>query len=243
MKKLFIAVGLFLLSSLFMQANALVVEQKDTGYVSVNAVSAKEIIPDTASIYFSVETSSTDSKAAVNKNKEISSQLIDSLKPILALDKSDSIQTRNFILRPNYSYDKNGKRTFINYTAVNTIYVKTKKLENVPKLIDLAVKNSATTVSDLNFLVENEKQYAGELAQEALSKAKILATLTASALGQKVTGIKSVRVNIYPQNNYAPRGAIYSNAKTAAIGAAKSTPVEYGKIKLQANVDAEFYVK
>ena len=57
MKKLFIAVGLFLLSSLFMQANALVVEQKDTGYVSVNAVSAKEIIPDTASIYFSVETS------------------------------------------------------------------------------------------------------------------------------------------------------------------------------------------
>ena len=243
MKKLFIAVGVFLLSSLFMQANALFVEQKDTGYVSVNAVSAKEIIPDTDSIYFSVETSSTDSKAAVNKNKEISSQLIDSLKPILALDKSDSIQTRNFILRPNYSYDKNGKRTFINYTAVNTIYVKTKKLENVSKLIDLAVKNSATTVSDLNFLVENEKQYAGELAQEALSKAKILATLTASALGQKVTGIKSVRVNIYPQNNYAPRGAMYSNAKTAATGAAKSTPVEYGKIKLQANVDAEFYVK
>ena len=59
MKKLFIAVGLFFLSSLFMQANALVVEQKDTGYVSVNAVSAKEIITDTASIYFSVETSST----------------------------------------------------------------------------------------------------------------------------------------------------------------------------------------
>ena len=36
---------------------------------------------------------------------------------------------------------------------------------------------------------------------------------------------------------------MYSNAKTAATDAAKSTPVEYGKIKLQANVDAEFYVK
>lgn len=244
MKKIFTAMGLFAVMALFSfsaNANAMTVVQKDMGYVSVNTSVSKEIIPDTASIYFSVDTVSADSKTAVNKNKEISSKLIDSLKPILALDKSDSIQTKNFILRPNYSYDKNGKRQFLNYTASNTIYVKTKKLENVSKLIDTAVANNATSVSEMTFLVENEKQYAGELAQEALRKAKVLAGLTASTLGQKVNGVKSVRVNIYPQNSYAPRAAALSSAKEAA--GAKSTPIEYGKIKLQANVDAEFYVK
>lgn len=223
-------------------AQAITVVQKDMGYVSVSTNATKEILPDTATLSFTVETLSNDSKTAVNKNKDISSKLIDSLKPILALDKSDSIQTRNFVLRPNYSYDKNGKRTFLNYTVLNTIYVKTKNLENVSKLIDTAVANNATSVSELDFQVENEKQYAGELAQEALSKAKILASLSALSLGQKVKGIKSVRVSIYPRNAFSPRYAVNSAAKDSSSGL-KDTPVEFGKIKLQATVDAEFYVK
>lgn len=243
MKKLFIALGLFAATAFIMPANAITVVEKDMGYVSVNSSADKEIIPDTASIFFTVETVSTDSKAVVNKNKEISSNLILALKPILALDKTDSIQTKNFALRPNYTYEKNGKKNFVNYTASNTIYVKTKKLENVSKLIDTAVANNATSVSELSFFVENEKQFSGELAQEAIRKAKILAQLTASTLNQRVCGIKSIRVNVYPQNSYNARYATMNASAKDSTGAGKAMPVEFGKIKLQANVDAEFYVK
>lgn len=242
MKKLFVLLGILAMSAFTMSADAITVVEKDMGYVSVNASASKEIVPDTASIYFSVETVSKDSKVAVNKNKELTSALILSLKPILALEKSDSLQTKNFVLRPNYSYDKSGKRTFQNYTAMNTIYVKTKKLENVSKLIDTAVANNATNVSELNFFIENEKQYANQLAQEAINNAKVIANLTASTLNQKVSGIKSIRVSIYPQNQYNARYAAM-NASRDAAGAKKATPVEFGKIKLQANVDADFYVK
>lgn len=244
MKKLLIMFGVLAAVLFAVPANAFTIVEKDMGYVSVNSSADKEIIPDTASIYFTVETVSVDSKAAVGKNKELTSNLILSLKPILALDKTDSIQTKNFVLRPNYTYEKNGKKNFVNYTASNTIYVKTKKLENVSKLIDAAVANNATSVSELSFFLENEREFSQQLAQEAISKAKVLAQLTASTLNQKVSGIKSIRVNIYPQNSYNARySTMNAMAKDSSAGTGKATPVEFGKIKLQANVDAEFYVK
>ncbi len=247
MKKIVLAISLLLLTSFFyfkspLSANAITVVHKDMGYISVNSSASKEVLPDTASIYFNVETSAKDSKSAVDKNKEITSSLILALKPILALDKSDSIQTKNFILRPNYSYDKNGKKTFQNYVASNIIYVKTKNIDNVSKLIDTAVANNATSVSDLCFSIENEKQYSGELAKEAINKAKIIAGFTANTLNQKLSGVKSISVNISSQNNFEPRYAsMKSNPKSQQY--LKDASVQYGKIKLQAYVRAEFYVK
>ncbi len=247
MKKVLFAVGLVLFAFFAyfessQAVSAVTVVHKDLGYISVNSSASKEILPDTASIYFNVETSAKDSKSAVDKNKEISSALILALKPILALDKSDSIQTKNFILRPTYSYDKSGKKTFQNYVASNIIYVKTKNIDNVSKLIDTAVANNATSVSDLYFSIENEKQYAGELAKEAINNAKIIAGFTANTLNQKLSGVKSINVNISSQNNFEPRYlSMKSNPKAQQYS--KDTSVQYGKIKLQANVRAEFYVK
>lgn len=234
---------LFILALLFTfvysnSADAITVVHKDMGYISVNSTASKEIIPDTASVYFTIETSAPDSQSAVNKNKEYTSKVINSLKPLLAIEKSDSIQTKNFILKPVYKKEKNGKKTFLNYTAVNVIFVKTKNLENVSALIDAAVQKNVSNVSGLSFYVENEKQYAGELAQEALSKAKVVAGLTASTLNQQVKGIKSVRVTVYPQNNMQPY--VTSELKSSSK---KDSQIEYGKVKLEANVNAEFYVK
>ncbi len=234
---------LFILALLFTfvysnSADAITVVHKDMGYISVNSTASKEIIPDTASVYFTIETSAPDSQSAVNKNKEYTSKVINSLKPLLAIEKSDSIQTKNFILKPVYKKEKNGKKTFLNYTAVNVIFVKTKNLENVSALIDAAVQKNVSNVSGLSFYVENEKQYAGKLAQEALSKAKVVAGLTASTLNQQVKGIKSVRVTVYPQNNMQPY--VTNELKSSSK---KDSQIEYGKVKLEANVNAEFYVK
>ena len=242
MKKLLTFLVVCLSFSMLLKADAATIVHKDMGYISVNATAAKEIIPDTASIYFSVDTSAPDSKSAANKNKEASEKLIDSLKPLLALEKSDSIQTKSFILKPNYKYEKNGKKTFINYTASNVIYVKTKNLAKVSELIDTAVANNATSVNGLEFFVENEQQFAGEIAQEALSKAKVIAGLAASNLGQKVKDIKSLRVTVYPQNSGSPYRAMAAELK-ASNSVKIQLPVEFGKIKLEANVNAEFYVK
>lgn len=224
-----------LLMGLVIPANAFTTVEKEMGFVSVNAKAVKEVAPDTASIKFFVDTKSVDSKDAIKQNKEESTKLIDSLKALLSDDNS-VIQTTNFVLKPNY-ITKDGKKTFVDYSATNSISVKTKSISKMSEIIDIATKNGATSVSDLNFYVENEKQFEGQLAKQALSDAKIIAELTASTLGQKVTGIRAVRVNIYPQT---VQNATFLNAKSTS---GSSLPVEKGKIKIQANVDAEFYVK
>ena len=219
---------------------AITVTEKDMGYISVNASAVKEIAPDAASLSFSVESTAKDSKIAVEQNKEIASALILALKPLLALDKGDSIQTNSFVLRPHYSYDKNGKKTFQNFTATNKVKVKTRNLDQVAKLIDVAAENKVINISELKFYIEVEQKYTGEITQEALCKAQSIANSSAATLKQRVKGVRSVRINTYQQNAY---NQTYNGIDTIKNTDSSSTPVEYGKIKLQANVDAEFYVK
>ena len=239
MKKIILIFSLMSVIGFVNPSQAITVVEKDMGFVSVNASATKEIVPDTASIRFTVQNSAKDSKSAVATNKEKASTLIGALKPMLALDDKDVLQTNNFVLRPNYTTDKNGKKTFVDYTATNVIYVKTKSIDKISDLIDVAMRNNATGVSDLNFYAENQKQFEGQLAKEALADAQIIAELTASTLGQKVKGIRAVRVNIYPQGSSA---TTYRSLKSNAV-ADGASPIEYGKVKIQAHVDAEFYVK
>lgn len=240
MKKLALIVALF--AFFIMPANALTVTQKEMGYISVNTTASKEMTPDTATISFSVETRAKDSKTASEKNKEITSKMISSLKPLLELDKKDTIQTKNLNLRTEYSYDK-GKRTLIGYVMVNTVTVKTKNLSIVSKLIDTAVENKATDISELRFYVENENDCVGKLVEEATANAKVLAQRTAETLGQKISGVKNISMNWGPSYESYDNVRLYNSAKAAAGSNVKSTPVESGKVKIQANVHAQFYVK
>lgn len=240
MKKLIIA---FLMLSFFaVPANALTITKKENGYISVTATAAKEMTPDTATISFSVETRAKDSKTASEKNKEITSTLISNLKPLLALDKKDTIQTKNLSLRTEYSYDK-GKKTLLGYVMTNTVTVKTKDLTAVSKLIDTGIENKATDISELKFYVENENEYKGKLAEEAAANAKAIAKLTADSLGQKITGVKNISINWGPIYESYGNIKLLNTAKSASGATAKTTPVETGTVKVQANVYAQFYVK
>ena len=107
MKKLALLMALLMLGSFSAPAKALTITEKEMGYISVNTSASKEMSPDTARVSFSVETTAKTSKAASDQNKEITNKLIGALKPLIEIDKKDTIQTSNLNLRPDYSYDKN----------------------------------------------------------------------------------------------------------------------------------------
>ena len=79
------------------------------------------------------------------------------------------------------------------------------------------------------------------MSSQAIQKAKYLADKTALSLKQKVVGIKSIRINVYQQNANGVR--LYKAASSPDVASTNSTPIESGKIQLNASVDAEFYVK
>ena len=244
MKKILMILALAIIAAPCVSTPAMTVVQKDMGYISVNATESREIAPNTANITFSVHTTDVDSKRAAERNSQITSKVIAALKQELASDKKSDIQTRNYNLTPNYRYSKNSDdRTIKNYTAINSIVVKTSDTSMVSKLIDIAIKNNVSNVSGVSMTLEDQDQFASELSNAALAKAKALANSNAAALKQKVTGIKSLRVNVYQQGANGVR--LY---KSAALGAAPAdnavaTPIEAGKVQLNATVDAEFYVK
>ena len=237
MKKIAVLTAMLLLGSLAVPANAFTITDKEMGYISVNTSASKEMAPDTAMVSFSVETTAKTSKAASDSNKEITTKLIGALKPLIEIDKNDTIQTQNLNLRPDYSYEKN-KRTLTGYTMVNTITVKTNKLDSIPKLIDTAIANKATNVSELRYYVENESDNVGRLTQEAVAKAKIIAKLTADSMDTKIKGIKTINI---VKNAPSDNNGIAMYAAKAQNSA--TTPVEPGKVKIQVNVYAQFYVK
>ena len=245
MKKFLLILGLALFAGSFacLPVNATV--NRDMGYISINTTESKEIAPNVVTIMFGVETTDVDSKRAAERNNQISTNVINAVKKELASDKKATVQTKNFNIRPNYKNNNYEERIIKNYTAINTVQVKTNDISKISTLIDVAVKNNVSNVNSINFLLEDNDAIATELTNKAVAKAKAQAKSIALAANQKIVGVKSLRVSVY--QNTSSNGRLYKTS--LAAGAMESatldtaTPVETGKIKMNASVDAEFYVK
>ena len=241
MKKIFIILGVLLLSGFVLSMQS--VYAKEVGYISIHVTETKDIAPNVATIIFGVETTDVDSKRAVERNNQISTKVVSALKTELASDKKSQIQTKNFNLRPNYKYNETDVKTVKNYTAINSVEVKTTDVSKVSALIDVAVKNNVSNVSSLNFSIEDEDAFSTELINAAVDKARNTAKKAALAANQKLGSIKTMRVNVYQQASNGVRlYKTFASADGASVSET-STPVEAGKIKLNATVDVDFFVK
>lgn len=242
MKKFIVILSVILFGMISLPSYAMTIVHKDKGYIEVSTTETREVKPDTASLLLSVLTTDTSPKNAVENNNQISTDLINSLKPLLALDKSDTIQTVNFELRPNYKTDKDGQSVFDNYTVKNIIKVKTKNIEILSSIIDTAVKNNATNIDDVSFSCEDLECCKTELTQTAFVKLKCMANEAAKSINESVCGVKSMKVDVYSQSSNG-MNAYRSLAKSNMTAQSASVPIESGTVKINVTVDAAFYVK
>ena len=241
MKKVLLMLGLalFVGSSVYAPVRASV--NRDMGYISINATESREVVPNVVTISFGVETTDVDSKRAAERNNQISTNVINAIKTELISDKKAIVQTKNFNIRPNYKNNDYEDRIIKNYTVVNTIQVKTCDISKISGVIDVAVKNKVSNVDSINFSLSDDDVLANDLVNKAVIKAKTQAKNVALAANKKIIGVKSLRVNVY--QNTSSNGRLYKASSVDSVGSSMSTPIETGKIKMNASVDAEFYVK
>ena len=241
MKKFLLMLGLalFVGSSVYAPVRASV--NRDMGYISINATESREVVPNVVTISFGVETTDVDSKRAAERNNQISTNVINAIKTELISDKKAIVQTKNFNIRPNYKNNDYEDRIIKNYTVVNTIQVKTCDISKISGVIDVAVKNKVSNVDSINFSLSDDDVLANDLVNKAVIKAKTQAKNVALAANKKIIGVKSLRVNVY--QNTSSNGRLYKASSVDSVGTSMSTPIEPGKIKMNASVDAEFYVK
>ena len=212
--------------------------EKERGYISVNAPVTKEVAPNQAEIAIGIETTDKSLQKASENNKIIANKVYSSLKSLLGTD--DSIKTSDYSARPQYIYTKDNKKILDSYIVSNVVTVKTKKLELVSSLIDTAIAQGATNVNNLQFLAVDYDSACNQALTELTKKAHSQASSVAKSINSQLTGIKSINATCNPENNPRP---IYPMMMKAAVDSVSATPIESGKIKIYANVDASFYVK
>ena len=237
MKKLF-ALALaasFALVSLSSMAETI---EKDNGFISVNASDSKEIAPNQAEISIGIETSDKSLQKASEDNKLIAQKVYSTLKALLGAQ--DYIKTSNYSARPEYTY-ANNKKTFEKYVVTNTVVVKTKNTDLVSKLIDKAISQGATGVENLQFSATNFDNACNDSLSDLTKKAYSQASTVAKSINAQITGIKSITTSCNAESNQRPYGGMMM--MKSAMDSASDTPIESGKIKIYANVDASFFVK
>lgn len=238
MKKILVSIfvlSVFMLVSLSTKAETI---EKDKGYISVNESTTKEVSPNQAEISINIETSDKSLQKASDDNKAVANKVYSSLKALLGAD--DYIKTSDYSAKPQYIYTKENKKVLDKYVVSNTIVVRTKKIELVSKFIDTAIAQGATNIDNLQFLAVDYDCACNDTLAELTKKAYVKAYSVAKSVNSQIIGVKSINVTCNSDNSPRP---YYGMMAKSSMDSVSATPIESGKIKIYANVDASFYVK
>ena len=221
-------------------------ESIERGYISVNTSANAELAPDVAEISIAVKTYDNKSmQKATLQNKEISEQVISTLKSMIDTSKGDYIKTADFSATPIYSYSGN-KRNFDKYQVSNSVVVHTKSIDKIGTMIDKAIALGATDVNSLNFSVSNYEAQCNDLLTLAAKKASARANAVAKTVPTTLAGIRSMDVSCSTSNSSRPQYKMLMANRAMMMdseAAGSSTTIESGVIKVFANVSATYFVK
>mgnify|MGYP002857244213 CR=1 FL=1 len=247
MKKVYIAALLAVLV-FGLQANTADLNS-EYGTISVNTSANTSVTPDVAEVSIAVITEDNKSmQEATRKNREASQNISTMLKSMINTANGDYIKTADFNAAPIYRYTKDNKKILDKYQVSNSVIVHTKSIDKVGTMIDKALTLGATNVNSLNFSLSSHDNLCNSLIEQASKKAAERVNAAAKSVPAKVVGIKSMNINCSDSNSVRPR---YQLAKTMLLGANASSDaveetsvsIEEGVIKLNASVNATYYVK
>lgn len=216
------------------------------GIISANAEKDKDVYPNVAEITFTKENTAKSIETASQENKTAMTAIQTALSSFQ--NENTEIRTGTYSATPNYVY-KNNKKQLTGYTVINSVTVKTKSTEKLGKMVDAAIQAGADSVGSLSFSYQNDGTVCRDLISQATKEAQDIANLTAKTTNQIIKGVKYISTSCYIQHS---NSASYRNfsAKSMSFGASADTAeavpettITPGKIKVRANVNAEFYVK
>ncbi len=217
----------------------------EQGYISVNATSQLELVPDVVDFSVEIVTTSKESMAkAIAENKKVSSKVYDDLKSALAKTPGDSIKTANYSTNPVYRYNNN-KKVLDYYEVRNSVKVHTKNVAEVGKMIDKATSDGATSVNSISYSVSKYDDECNKLLADTAKKARVQGDNIAKSLGSEITGVKSISSSCsFSSRSVMPRMMLAKAAGAVNESAMDSnTNIEVGTMTLHASVNACFYVK
>jgi len=247
MKKVYI-MALLAVLAFGLQANTADLNS-EYGTITVTTSANTSVTPDVAEVSIAVITEDNKSmQEATRKNREASQNISAMLKSMINTANGDYIKTADFNATPIYRYTKDNKKILDKYQVSNSVIVHTKSIDKVGTMIDKSLTLGATNVNSLNFSLSSHDNLCNSLIEQASKKATERVNAAAKSVPAKVIGIKSMNISCSDGSSVRPR---YQLAKTMLMSAGAnsdavqetSVSIEEGVIKLNASVNATYFVK
>ena len=198
--------------------------------ITVEGTGVVTTVPNEADFTFGVSVTGGTANAALRANAQRMTTVIAALKK-LGIAPAD-IQTAQISLEPNTN-DTGTK--ILNFTATNSVTVKTKAIAKSGGIVDAAVGAGANTVSGPNLTASDQVALTQRALKAAVANARARALAIASAAHVKLGAVLSVSESSSSPITYAP------TAKASA-GVA-STPIEAGSVQTEEEVTVTFAIR
>ena len=207
--------------------------------VTVSAEGKATVIPNLATVSFSVVSEGASATAIQDDNAKKMNAAIAIVKGFSIDDKD--IQTSAYNLSPRYTYEqKTGKSRIDGYQITQTMTVKVRNLNDAGKIVGQLPAAGINQISGPDFSVENIDAFLHGAREEAFDKAYVkareLARLAGAGVGRVVTFSESSGGN-YPR-------PMYMKAEMGIGGEASSVPqFEAGSDEAQVTVSVTYELR
>jgi len=201
--------------------------------ISVTGESERFVVPDTASISFSMTRKSKDLSEATDSVNSRMKELLSSLKSDGV--KESDIKTTGYNVNPQYVYTDR-KQVFDGYRVTQSVQIKIKDLDNVNSVVTKIGEIQVDNVSGLSFFIDNDQEIQEELREEAIKDAKKKAAKLARDLGidlDEISGFTEGGNRGYYPQPYFSKTALFAES---ADFAAEEATITAGENKMQSTV-------
>lgn len=220
MKKILI----FLIFSVFILAGEMENVIRVSGKASIEAPA------DLVILTLGSSNEAKDARSAQQKVNVVMEKFISQAKPIVGLK---NIQSEAVKLSPKYEF-QDKRRVMVGYEAIQTVRIKTDKLTEIGRIIDLAVSSGLNNVSNLIYATSKEEKLQQEALQAAVKNAEQKAKLIAKSAQIKDYSIKEIQEGYSQTIGFRKDSGLLMSAMSA------ETNVIPGTITIQAEVNCVY---
>lgn len=187
--------------------------------------------PDRAFVMIAAESRSRVSTEAQKQNAAAMTAVLQKIEQ--AGVPKDAIRTIGYDLHPEFDF-ANGRQTFRNFLARNTVEVRLDDIDRVGVVIDAASSGGATTITGIRFDVRDRAGLERTALRQAVADARARADAAAAGAGATIDRV--VRVEEEGAPFEPPRPMMRMAEQASVAGNVPTTPIEPSTIEIQARV-------
>jgi uncharacterized protein YggE len=208
----------------------------------VNVVGKGElsIKPDIVYLTIGVDTSAVTAQEAQKTNAAKMQKITTLLKNTWKIADKD-IQSTQFYVQPNYSYNEKEGQQVKGYNANHTLVVAYRDLTKVGALLDAASAAGANNIGNASFSVEDTSAFEAQVIEKAMANADVKAGAIAKAARRSLGQVIFVSQN----DSFTNPVFFDQNLKMSvpAADAGASTSVQPGEVKITTQLSVTYELK